>query len=222
MLRGFIILFLYIVSLFFIPFISAGQLDWLMAWISLGVYSVISVINFFLVDPELVVERAQMGGIGVHVSDKVLATVSFLFFYPLTLLIAGLDVGRYSWSPVFPLFLQLVSLLIFAIGNIIGSWAMVSNKYFSTFMRIQDDRGHEVVSSGPYEYIRHPGYAGSIIAAIALPLCLGSVWALFPALIGAGGFVIRTVVEDNILLEELGGYEEYAHRVRYRLVPGIW
>lgn len=193
-----------------------------MAWISLGTYSIISVINFFLVDPELVVERAQMGGLGVKIRDKVLATVSFLFFYPFSLLIAGLDVCRHEWSPVFPFFLQLVALLVFALGNVVGSWAMVRNKYFSTFVRIQDDRGHEVVSSGPYKYVRHPGYTGSIIAAMALPLSLGSLWALFPAFIGAVGFVIRTIVEDSILLEELEGYEEYADRVPYRLVPGIW
>ncbi len=99
---------------------------------------------------------------------------------------------------------------------------MVRNKYFSTFLRIQKDRDHKVVTGGPYQWVRHPGYAGVILASIALPISLGSLWALVPAILGACGFVIRTFLEDRILMEELNGYREYAHSVRFRLLPGIW
>jgi protein-S-isoprenylcysteine O-methyltransferase Ste14 len=99
---------------------------------------------------------------------------------------------------------------------------MVQNKYFSTFIRIQEDRHHEVITSGPYHWVRHPGYAGVIVASIALPISLGSLWALIPAFVGACGFVIRTFFEDSILMEELNGYREYAQSVPFRLLPGIW
>lgn len=204
-----------------ILFVSAGRIDWPMGWASLGIYILISIINFMLVDPTLVTERAQIRT-GVNIRDMILASLSFLFFFPLTLLVAGLDIGRYAWSPTIPLAIQVIALLVFAFGNAIGSWAMVQNKYFSTFIRIQEDRDHEVITSGPYHWVRHPGYAGVILASIALPISLGSLWALIPAFIGACGFVVRTFFEDRVLLEELNGYREYAQSVPFRLLPGIW
>ena len=99
---------------------------------------------------------------------------------------------------------------------------MATNRFFSTFVRFQEDRSHEVVKGGPYRYVRHPGYAGTILAAITLPLALGSLWALIPACIGAVGFVVRTDLEDKALRQTVSGYLEYAGRVRHRLVPGIW
>jgi protein-S-isoprenylcysteine O-methyltransferase Ste14 len=99
---------------------------------------------------------------------------------------------------------------------------MRANPFFSTFVRIQDDRGHAVVNSGPYAWVRHPGYAGTIIAHLALPLIFGSTWALVPASLGALLFVLRTAREDRVLSERLGGYHEYRARVRWRLVPGVW
>jgi protein-S-isoprenylcysteine O-methyltransferase Ste14 len=140
----------------------------------------------------------------------------------MTLLVAGLDVGRYGWSPPIPSTAQVVALAAFALGNAIGSWAMVRNKYFSTFLRIQSDRGQEVITDGPYRYVRHPEYAGTILASIALPISLGSLWALIPASLGACGFVIRTIYEDKVLMKELGKYREYAQVVPFRLLPGIW
>jgi protein-S-isoprenylcysteine O-methyltransferase Ste14 len=96
------------------------------------------------------------------------------------------------------------------------------HQYFSTFVRIQKDRNHKVVTEGPYKYVSHPGYAGAIVAAITLPISLGSLWALIPAAIGVFGFGFRTAYEDRILLEELSGYDEYSQRVRVRLIPGVW
>jgi protein-S-isoprenylcysteine O-methyltransferase Ste14 len=192
-----------------------------MGWEVLGTYSAISIASLLLADPELVKERSQVRS-GTQRRDMVLAGVSFLFFYPLTLAVAGVDVGRVGWSPPFPLVVQVLALAVFALGNGLGLWAVVNNRYFSTFVRIQKDRGQAVVRQGPYRYVRHPGYAGTIAAAVALPVALGSLWALLPATVGAGGFVVRTLLEDRTLVEELRGYREYASEVRYRLIPGIW
>lgn len=221
MIRGIVLVIIYLASLVAILFVSAGRVDWPMGWASLSIYILISIINFMLADPTLITERAQMRT-GVNIRDMVLASLSFLFFFPLTLLVAGLDIGRYTWSPPIPLAVQVIALVVFAFGNTIGSWAMVRNKYFSTFLRIQKDRDHKVITGGPYQWVRHPGYAGVILASIALPISLGSLWALVPALVGACGFVVRTFFEDNTLMEELGGYREYAQSVQFRLLPGIW
>ena len=103
-----------------------------------------------------------------------------------------------------------------------GSWALVSNAFFATTVRIQDERGHTVVSDGPYQYVRHPGYAGWGLSWVVTPLMLGSLWALIPAGLGAIALVVRTALEDRMLKEELDGYQDYAQRVRYRLLPGVW
>jgi protein-S-isoprenylcysteine O-methyltransferase Ste14 len=221
MIRGIVLVIIYLASLVAILFVSAGRVDWPMGWASLGIYILISIINFMLADPTLVAERAEMRT-GVDIRDMILTSLSFLFFFPLTLLVAGFDIGRYTWSPPIPLAVQVIALVVFAVGNAIGSWAMVRNKYFSTFLRIQKDRDHKVIIGGPYQWVRHPGYAGVILASIALPISLGSLWALVPALVGACGFVVRTFFEDSTLMEELGGYREYAQSVQFRLLPGIW
>jgi protein-S-isoprenylcysteine O-methyltransferase Ste14 len=226
MRRGAVFLTLYLAFLVAIPFIAAGRVNWPMAWASMGTYVVVSLLNFFLVDPELVRERSrglvQPAGAGTRRWDQALAAASWLFFFPLTLLVAGLDIGRFGWSPPLPAVVQILALVVFALGNALGSWAMVSNRYFSTFLRLQHDREHQVETRGPYRYVRHPGYAGVIVGALALPLALGSLWALLPAGVGTGGFVLRTALEDRVLLQELDGYAEYASLVHYRLVPGVW
>jgi protein-S-isoprenylcysteine O-methyltransferase Ste14 len=226
MLRGAIFLSLYLAFLIAVPFIAAGRIDWPMAWASMGTYTMISVLNVCLVDPELVSERIRglvlPSGTGTRRWDQALATASWIFFFPLTVLTAGLDLWRYGWSWPLPGVVQIPALVTFALGNALGSWAMVSNRYFSTFLRLQRDRQHQVETRGPYRYVRPPGYAGVIAGALALPLALGSRWTLLPAIAGAGGFVLRTALEDRVLLEELDGYAEYASRVHYRLLPGVW
>ena len=221
MLRGFVMRCAHLGLLTAILFLSFGSLDWPMGWASLSIYIAISLANFFLVDPELVRERSRLGE-GVQKRDMLLASLSFLFLFPVTSAIAGIDVGRLGWSPPLPLSLRFLALLLFTLGNALGLWAMATNRFFSTFVRIQEDRSHEVVTGGPYRYVRHPGYAGAILAAITLPLALGSLWALIPACIGAAGFIVRTEREDRMLWQDLCGYLDYAGRVRYRLIPGIW
>jgi protein-S-isoprenylcysteine O-methyltransferase Ste14 len=221
MLRGLSILIVYLGALIAILLLSFGSPDWPMGWASLGIYIAISLANFFLVDPDLVRERSRLRA-GVQRRDMLLASISFLFLFPVALAVAGIDVGRLGSSPPLPLWLRLLALLFFTLGNALGRWAMAANRFFSTFVRIQQDRSHQVVTGGPYRYVRHPGYAGAILAAIAWPLALGSLWALIPACIGAAGFLVRTDLEDRTLRQDLGGYQDYADRVPYRLFPGIW
>jgi protein-S-isoprenylcysteine O-methyltransferase Ste14 len=116
----------------------------------------------------------------------------------------------------------MAALLIFAFGYGFAFWAVLSNPFFATFVRIQDDRDHSVVSSGAYALVRHPGYAGVILAHLALPFALGSIWALVPAVVGTILFIVRTAREDQTLRDHLVGYREYQTRVRWRLLPGVW
>ena len=221
MLRSILVTTVYLLILGTLLFASAGSLDWPMAWAALGTYLTTSALSIVFADRDLVVERGRMRTDGDR-HDALLAAVSFLFFYPITLVIAGLDVGRFEWSPDYALGWQLLALALYILGNLLGFWAVICNRYFSTFARIQDDRGHSVETRGPYGYIRHPGYAGTILAAIALPPALGSLWAFIPAVIGASGFVVRTALEDAALQQDLAGYGAYADRVKYRLIPGLW
>jgi len=221
MLRPVILAGLYFFFLAAILFGSAGHVDWPMAWALLAVYLAFIIIAFFVVEPDLIQERSHIRA-GVKRWDLVLASLSFVWFSPVTLLVAGLDAERFEWSPSFPAAVQLLALAVFVLGTAIGCWAEATNKFFSTFVRIQTERGHCVIIDGPYAHVRHPGYAGTIFASIALPLLLGSLWALVPAFVGSCLLALRTLLEDRTLMEELGGYTEYASRVRWRLLPGMW
>jgi len=137
------------------------------------------------------------------------------------LIVAGLD-ERFGWSPELAVAIHLIGLAFIALGQGLFSWAMTSNLFFSTAVRIQMDRGQTVVSGGPYRYLRHPGYVGMIVSLFATALVFGSLWALIPAGLAAVLFVVRTALEDKVLLEELDGYQDYARQVRYRLLPGVW
>ncbi len=137
------------------------------------------------------------------------------------LIVAGLD-KRFEWSPNLPLVLHIVAFGIAALGFSLSTWATLVNRFFSAVVHIQRDRGHTVVSSGPYRLIRHPGYAGTVVTSLATPLLLGSLWALIPAALVVCQLVIRTALEDETLQEELEGYHDYAARVCYRLLPGVW
>jgi protein-S-isoprenylcysteine O-methyltransferase Ste14 len=136
-------------------------------------------------------------------------------------IVAGLD-ERFGWSPQTAPAIHLIGLTFFALGQGLFSWAMALNKYFSTLVRIQIDRGHTVATSGPYRYIRHPSYTGYIVSFLGMSLALGSLWALTPTGLIACLLVVRTALEDRTLQDELPGYKDYAERVRYRLLPGIW
>jgi len=153
--------------------------------------------------------------------DKVLAPLMAISLsFPLVI-VAGLD-HRYRWSPVFPVWINILGLILVAIGYTLGVWALVENRFFSSVVRIQTERGHVVCDSGPYRIVRHPGYAGNILPLPGIVLALGSLWTLIPAVAALVIAILRTALEDRTLQEELPGYREYANRVRYRLFPGIY
>jgi len=194
-----------------------------MAWALVGLYLVAIIVNAVVLiraNPDLIAERAGIGP-GAKAWDKVLGPLAG-FLGPLaTWIVAGLDM-RLQWSPHISVATESVALVIAALGLASLSWAVFSNRFFSSVARIQRELGHTVVSSGPYQYIRHPGYAGMIILALSTPFLLGSLWALIPGTITAGLTGARTVLEDKMLREELEGYTAYAQRVRYRLLPRVW
>ena len=136
--------------------------------------------------------------------------------------VAGLDVGRYHWSDSVPVAVQVVALLAMAAGVAVVVWAEVVNRFFSPVIRIQTERGHHVITTGPYGFLRHPGYAACPVIFIGTGLVLGSWLAALIGLIMFFPFLRRTVLEDRILHEQLEGYAAYAQKVRYRLFPGVW
>lgn len=204
-------------------FISSGRLDWVMGWVYLAMFvtafGIIALI-FVLKSPELLAERAEIRE-GVKDWDRVLGDLVGVYV-PITMwIVAGLN-ARCGWLPQIPLTLQIAALAIAALGYFLTLWAMIANKFYSGYVRIQRDRDHAVVTAGPYRYVRHPGYVGAIVFNLATPLILGSLWALIPAGITMCLSVLRTALEDKTLQDELDGYKEYAKQVRYRLLPGIW
>jgi protein-S-isoprenylcysteine O-methyltransferase Ste14 len=153
--------------------------------------------------------------------DKALAPLMAVSIgYPMVL-VAGLD-HRFNWSPEFPLWLIVIGFILTSIGYAFEAWALVENRFFYSVVCIQTDRGHVVCDSCPYGLVRHPGYAGNILALFGIVLALGSIWALIPATVASIIAVIRTALEDQTLQAELPGYPDYTQRVRYRLIPAIY
>jgi protein-S-isoprenylcysteine O-methyltransferase Ste14 len=137
-------------------------------------------------------------------------------------IVAGLDVGRYNWTGGVPFWAKWLAFVIVLIVYVLPYWAVLSNPFSSGVVRIQEERGHYVVEKGPYQFIRHPMYLGTVLYGISFPVFLESLWALIPGFIVIILFIIRTYLEDSFLHENLPGYREYAQRVRARLFPGIW
>ena len=202
-----------------------GDLGWWQAWI----YSLLIVAagiggHVWAEErhPGLMAERQNAESIqSAKAWDKVLAPLMALSIgYPMVI-VAGLD-HRFVGSPEFPLWLILLGFILILLGYAFAIWAMAENRFFSSVVRIQTDRGHVVCDSGPYRIVRHPGYAGIIPPLLGIVLAFGSVWTLIPAAVALIIAVIRTVLEDQTLQEELPGYRDYAQRVRYRLIPGVF
>lgn len=202
-----------------ILFISAGGIRWLWAWVYLGIGILILIVNAIVLDPELVAERGKKKE-GVKKFDKIITTINIIPVFAIMIL-SGLEY-RFGWSGELPMYYYITGIILMVLGNALFTWAMSANKFFSTSVRIQTDREHRVAESGPYARVRHPGYTGYILFTIATPMILGSLWALIPAGVTLVLFVIRTILEDRTLQNELDGYGEYAARVKYRLIPGIY
>lgn len=204
-------------------FVSAGNFRWTWAWIFLGICLLSVAINgAFLLrrSPETIAERGSGLG-GTRAWDRLVAGGWALSLYLALPLVSGLD-ARFGWSGVISTRLHILGALLVALGLELAGWAMIANAYFSTAVRIQTERGHAVCRSGPYRFVRHPGYVGFILQALGTPLLLGSWWALIPGLVTVILAVIRTSLEDRMLQGELPGYTDFVRDVRYRLLPGVW
>jgi protein-S-isoprenylcysteine O-methyltransferase Ste14 len=175
----------------------------------------------FLKDPAQFDERSQAHSAeNVKPWDRIILSVYTVFLLAL-FVVCGLDAGRFHWTFIGTPVKGLGWLGLACAGGIIF-WTLKTNTYLSRVARIQSDRGQVVVTSGPYQYIRHPMYFGIIILFLCSPIVLGSIWGLIPGVTICILFIIRTEKEDRMLREELSGYSEYAQRIRYRLLPGIW
>jgi protein-S-isoprenylcysteine O-methyltransferase Ste14 len=199
-------------------FASAGTLTIVGFWLFLAIQLAGIVASFVLLPPDLVRERMRPGGQKPPLGLRLSVIVLFIAF-----VVAGLDRGRFHWSDAVPPWLQGLSLVGLAASYAFVFWAMTVNRFFSSIVRIQADRGQYVVASGPYSYIRHPGYFGGIVIVLCGGPALGS-WLATAILVVSGlPFLIhRASAEDRVLRAELAGYEAYAGSVRWRLVPGIW
>ncbi len=203
-------------------FIPAGTFRWPEAWLFLFFYfstAAWSMIWMKRHSPGLLRERMSRKK-DVKSWDKKIMWTYLAMLFPLAIL-PGLDAVRFQWSSV-PLIVKILAFIGFFPAMGIIFWTMRENAYLSDVVRIQEDRGHKVCTTGPYRYVRHPMYASVILIMICFPLFMGSYFSLIPAFIIIILFFFRTSFEDKTLQEELPGYKEYAQKVRYRLVPGIW
>jgi protein-S-isoprenylcysteine O-methyltransferase Ste14 len=216
---------LFIILVPFLPLLISGQWDWWEGW----VYALLLIGSFVLSrvlaarrHPDLLAERARfLQHADAKAFDRVLAPAIGLGS-ALILVVAGLD-ARLGWSRGFSAAAEAVALASIVAGLALGSYALIENRFFSGMVRIQFERGHQVVTGGPYRWIRHPGYLGALWVYLATPVFLDSQWALLPAVAFSAALVVRTALEDATLQQELPGYREYAtQKTRHRLVPGLW
>lgn len=207
-----------------IPMIISGHWNWWEAWIYAVSTSFFFVISRILVarrHPDLIAERARfMEAEDTKPWDKILAPL-LAFGSILILVVAGLD-KFYGGPSAFPVAAKAAAVVGILLGYAFSSWALIENRFFAGTVRIQTERGHHVISSGPYRIVRHPGYAGALLGYLLIPVLLDSVWAFIPALLLLLVVVVRTALEDRTLQDELPGYREFAQETHYRLIPGIW
>ncbi len=216
--RGLAVLALFVLSWFWV----ADGVDWVQAWIFLGAFVLyVGVLTWHLsrVDPALLRERGQRAE-NVEAWDRVVIGVYLVLLLAL-LVVSALDAGRFRWSTV-PIWAQGLGWAMLCAAGAVVWHVMGVNAYLSSYVRIQEDRGQVVVREGLYRHVRHPMYAGILLAFLGIPLALGSWWATIPGVLIDALFVYRTAREDLTLRQELAGYQEYAAEVPYRLIPGIW
>ena len=203
-------------------FLGAGTIHWVWAWVFLGISIVLVSINAFFMlrnSPETIAERGKPKELATW--DKWIGGAILIIQYVIIPIIAGLDF-RFGWTGDLAVAWHSFGACVFTLSMGLTGWAMITNAYFSTAVRIQTDRGQQVCRTGPYHFVRHPGYVGFIVQAVSVPILLGSLWALLFAILVGALIIIRTVKEDRMLQNELAGYQEYTREVRYRLLPGVW
>ena len=203
-------------------FVPAGTLTWTWGWVYVGLYLLgVAVAAFFMLRLNRAAIARRSESTGMKDWDRIVAglfTVTYFLGIPL---VAGLDT-RFGWTEELALGFHILGGSLFVLGFALFVYAMVCNAYFSTVVRIQKDQGQRVCKEGPYRIMRHPGYTGAILQSLGMPLLLGSLWALIPAVLAIALLIIRTAMEDDTLHAELKGYHRYTKQVRYRLLPGIW
>lgn len=208
------------VSILFVTMIFglAGRLDLPVYWAYILVCLGKGLWIALRMDNDLATERARPGPGGVDHFTWHFSTWLFAIHW----IVAPLDVGRFHWSDTVPLPLQIIGLLGFALFGGLTIWSVIVNRFFSPVVRLQEERGHHLVTLGPYKFVRHPGYLGMVISVPASGLALGSWWAMVPAVGYALIILRRAAIEDQFLRRNLSGYDAYASAVRYRLLPGLW
>jgi protein-S-isoprenylcysteine O-methyltransferase Ste14 len=221
-------IFGFILYLFLNPailFITAGTTRWGMAWAYFGISLLAAILSRAIVhrkNPGLLQERGSWKQVeDVKPWDKMVGPVVGLYAPLAGIVVAGLD-HRFGWTGLVPTWAQVLALAVGVLGLLLASWAMIENRFFSAVVRIQKDRDHQVCKSGPYRFIRHPGYAGGILWYLVTPLILDSLWAFIPMAVSIAATALRTFLEDRTLQEELNGYQAYAEETPYRLIPLIW
>lgn len=205
-----------------VVFWPAGRLDWTEGWLYMLIVGTNFAINLAYlrkVNPDIIDARTRFGP-GTKRWD-IVWSVCFGPLFCAIYVVAGFDAVRYEWSSMAGAW-WLFGLAVFIPGTVAFTWSMGVNPFFEKTVRIQTERGHHVIDSGPYQYVRHPGYVGFFGWCFSVPFLLGSWWALVPATVAACGIVVRTALEDRTLQAELPGYADYAARVRFRLLPGVW
>jgi protein-S-isoprenylcysteine O-methyltransferase Ste14 len=204
-------------------FIAAGNLAWIEGWVYLGMNALTQLLSALVLIPrhaDMLADRTKVRQ-GTKDWDRFLAPAIVLVGTFAVLVIAGLD-HRFGWSQPIHNGLWWLGLVMAFASQMFVLWAMASNPFFATTVRIQEDRGHTVVATGPYRLVRHPGYSGSLIYNLVIPLVLGSWWVFIPTIFTIALTFVRTRLEDRTLCAELAGYQEYSTQTRYRLIPGIW
>ena len=203
-------------------FLLAGRIDYWQGWVygASGLMVLLVIAILFCNKTDLIQERLKPGP-GTKWWDKV-----FYACYLPTLLaifvVASLDAGRFRSTPPLPLAVYSVGYLLMGFAYVMSFWAMWTNRFFSSVVRIQADRGHYVIQDGPYRFVRHPGYVGGMTLVLSIAVVLGSLWALIPAGVVVILLIVRTALEDATLQRELPEYNDYAQKVQYRLLPGVW
>jgi len=205
---------------------SAGNWYWWEAWVLVvlwGIYGLVMMVYLLRYDTELLAERMKFVPIDKEqkIWDKIIMLVFFVAIISLYI-VPGFDVMRYAWSEVLPIWMRILAMLIHIPCFILLGWVMRENTYLSQVVKIDEARGHQVITTGPYAFVRHPMYIIVIILLFAIPIALGSRYALILSVFLTLLLIVRTYFEDRTLHAELEGYPEYAKQTRYRLIPRIW
>ena len=203
-------------------FAFAGRLNYWQGWVFFIHTLLLTVVLFIIFRNKMDLFKERMHpGPGTKKWD----IVFYIFFIPAAIapsIIGPLDSGRFYWTQTLPMWVYIASYLIYTLTIVFLTWAMFVNRWFSSVVRIQKDRKQKVVTTGPYAYVRHPGYAGAIPMFVTMGLIFGSYWAILPGLIALMLLFVRTYLEDTTLQNELQGYKAYTKKVKYRLIPGVW